>query len=114
MRGTWTICLALLLAALVVSAAAATAPPTLRVTSMEPLGIKGRGFHARERVKVTTVVDEQRHVRFVRAARTGAFVAMFATTRFDPCTSSLKAYAQGAGGDKASLTVGQRMCPPSQ
>lgn len=115
MRGTRTICLALLLAALVVVAtAAATAPPSLRLVGMQPVTLKGRGFQALERVRVTTVVDELRRVRVVRSTPSGAFVVTFASMPFDPCTSSLKAFARGAGGDKASMTVGQRECPPSQ
>jgi hypothetical protein len=116
MRGTRTICLALLLAALVaVATAAAKAPPSLRLASMQPLSVKGRGFQPRERVRVTTVVGELRRVRVVRSTPAGAFVVTFASVpQFDPCTSSLKAYARGAGGDKASMTVGQRECPPNQ
>ena len=108
-------CLALLLAIGAVATADAKAPPKLHLADMQPVVVRGTGFKPVERVKVTTVVDSIRRARVVHSTRTGSFVVTFATIeRFDPCNSSFAAYATGAAGDKASLTVGQRMCPPSQ
>jgi hypothetical protein len=115
MRGTRTLSLALLLAVCAVATADAKAPPKLRLADTQPVVIRGIGFKALERVTVTTVVDGARHVRLVRSTRAGGFVATFATiAQLDPCGSSFRAYAMGARGDKASLTVGQRACPPSE
>jgi hypothetical protein len=115
MRSTRTFCLALLLAAGLVATAGAKVAPSLRLTDTKPVVVKGTGFRPLERIKVTGIVDEHRHVRLVRSTRTGSFVATFATiVQLDPCTSSFRAYAVGALGDKASVTVGQRACPPSE
>jgi hypothetical protein len=115
MRSTRTLSLALLVAVCVIATADAKTPPKLRLADTQPVVVRGTGFKALERVTVTSVVEGARHVRVVRSTRTGGFVATFSTiVRLDPCNSSFRAFATGARGDKASLTVGQRACPPSE
>jgi hypothetical protein len=107
--------LALLVAVCAIATADAKTAPKLRLADTQPVVVRGTGFRALERIKVTTVVNETRHVRVVHSTGTGGFVATFTTiARLDPCSSSFRAYATGAQGDKASLTVGQRACPPSE
>jgi hypothetical protein len=115
MRSTRTLSLALLVAVSVIATADAKTAPKLRLAGTQPVVVRGTGFKTVERITVTTVVDGSRHVRVVRSTRSGGFVATFTTiARLDPCSSSFRAYATGARGDKASLTVGQRACPPSE
>jgi hypothetical protein len=109
------LCAALLLACGIAATASARVPPSLHITDMRPVQVRGSHFRPLERVRVTVVIDNTRHLRIVRSTRVGAFVATFAATvTFDPCTSSLAAYATGARGDKATMTVAQRLCPPPE
>jgi hypothetical protein len=115
MRSTRALSLALLVACCAIATADAKTAPKLRLADTQPVVVRGTGFKTLERITVTSVVDGARHVRVVRSTRTGGFVATFSTIeRLDPCSSSFRAYATGARGDKASLTVGQRACPPSE
>jgi hypothetical protein len=109
-----------LLACLIAAAASAAAVqaaatrPTLRLVEKAPLTLRGSGFQAGERVRVTVAVDGPRRTRSTRASRTGAFtVELPAIVVYDPCLSSLVATAVGARGDSATLKYPQRACPPA-
>lgn len=87
---------------------------SLRLTSSAPLTVRGRGFRAKEKVRVVVAVSGAKTVRFVRTTRAGVFTVRFTTTvPYDPCNADLVATAAGARGDSALLKLPQRACPPS-
>jgi hypothetical protein len=101
-------------AAFAAAVQAAATRPTLRLVQKAPVTIRGSGFHAGERVRVTVSADGPKETRSMRASRTGVFtVELPATVVYDPCNSSLVATAVGAGGDSATLKYPQRACPPA-
>ena len=108
--------LACLLAVAATAAAvqAAATRPTLRLVQRAPLTLRGSGFHAGERVRVSVAVEGPKRTRSLRASSAGAFtVALPVIVAFDPCVSSLIATAVGADGDTATLKYPQRACPPA-
>ena len=113
MRVLLVLTVALLLAVSTVGPAstAPAAKPTLRLVAKSPAKLRGTGFKARERVRVTLVVDETSRVRTVRATTAGAFTATFeGMAATDPC-SAIGARAVGSRGSRAALKLPQRMCP---
>jgi hypothetical protein len=93
---------------------AAAARPTLRLVQKAPLTLRGSGFHAGERIRLTFAFDGPKHTRSTRASRTGVFTVELPTVVvFDPCNTSLVATAVGTGGDTATLKYPQRACPPA-
>jgi len=101
----------MIIAALPVAGSAAVATkPSLRAASTSPLTLRGAGFKAVERVRVTARVDGARLVRIVRATRTGTFTVVFTgVSPRDPCT--MDGFAAGAAGSRAVLKLPERMCP---
>ena len=106
--------LALSLAVLL--AVAAVAVPTgaagvsrakVRVVTLSPLVIRGTGFKAHERVRVTATPGG---VRRVVSRANGTFRAVFAGS-VDRCVG-LTVRAAGARGDEAALKLPQPACPP--
>jgi hypothetical protein len=66
------------LLALAASTAATTATSArLRLEALQPMTVRGTGFHGRERVRVTLYRDGERNVRVVRAGSAGRFIARF-------------------------------------
>jgi hypothetical protein len=84
-----------------IAPAAGTAPARLRVVDLTPVTVQGLRFRARERVRVVLDAD-RRHVRPVRASRSGSFVAKFAVYA-DLCTA-FNLRATGASGTVAVVT----------
>lgn len=101
-------------AALVASASARTVKPHVAVAGTAPVKVVGRGFHAREKVRVVVTIASYRAVRNLRASAIGSFAAVVANTpAFDPCNATLTVTATGAGGSRAEAKVPQRQCPPA-
>jgi len=82
----------------------------LRLVDRAPLKLRGRGFHARELVRVTISV-ERRTTKRVRATAAGSFLVTFPGVLVDRC-NALTAFAVGARGSRASLKLPQPLCPP--
>ena len=106
--------LTLVFAALLVVAAVAV-PTTarglthakVRVVTLSPLAVRGTGFKAHERVRVTASPGGTRRVR---ARGDGSFRVAFSMPA-DRC-AGLSVSAVGARGDRASLKLPQMACPP--
>jgi hypothetical protein len=83
---------------------------TLRLVDSAPLKLRGRGFVARERVRIT-VSARGRTAKRVTASAAGAFLAVFRDVSVDRC-SGLTVVAVGSQGSRASLKLPQPQCPP--
>jgi hypothetical protein len=106
--------LIVLVAGALAGTAAAQTKPTLRLLAQSPLTVRGVGFHAKEKVRVTVAVSSVKRVRVVRTTAAGAFtVEISNVTPYDPCNDTLRVNAAGAIGDTAVLKLPQRACPPS-
>jgi hypothetical protein len=100
-------------AALAVGAGSSTARATLRVTGADPIQVRGKQFHARERVRVTISFAETRQTRTVRTTQVGGFTTEFdVPVPPDPCTDTLVVTAIGTNGDTAKVKRLPRLCPP--
>lgn len=101
-------CIAAIVAAL---PSAAASKPSLRLVAGATIELAGRGFDARERVRVRVEVAGERSVRRTRATRSGSFRVAFPGLSFDPC-SGMSAVATGRSGTRATLKRAPRECPP--
>jgi hypothetical protein len=114
MRMAFTVIVALALSAAGSVAQAredgATGRATLQLVDRTPLKLRGKGFIARERVRVTVSV-RGRTAKRVIASPAGAFVVVFRDVSVDRC-SGLRAVANGSQGSRASLKLPQPQCPP--
>jgi hypothetical protein len=99
----------LVLIGLVAASTAAAGSPRLRVAALSPLTVRGTGFAAHERVRVTVSGDTPA-TRRVLTGSAGGFVARFAVVGFGYCTASV-IRAVGSTGDKAVLHVAAPECP---
>jgi hypothetical protein len=70
--------------------------PSLKVTLVQPFTLAGKGFKARERIRISA--DASR--KSVRATATGGFVARLVAV--DPC-NAFAILAVGSRGSRASL-----------
>jgi hypothetical protein len=107
--------LAVLVIALLVATAASGAVPTAKVrfVSANPATVRGSGFVARERVRLTLVAPDTKRVRAVRTSTRGAFTVRFGLlTGYDRCKDGLRVTAVGARGDRAAAKLPQPECPP--
>jgi hypothetical protein len=96
----------------------ASAGPTqrakLRIVSVNPVKASGRGFHARERVRLTVKTPTAHRVVGVRASASGSFTrAVTGLGHFDACLGPLIVTATGNEGSRAAAKVPQRECAPS-
>jgi hypothetical protein len=81
----------------------------LHPASVQPLRLRGTGFRARERVRVTVTPSTTGAVtRRVRASRTGSFEVGFGAT--DAC-GGFEATAAGSHGSRASIQFSSLTCP---
>ena len=83
-------------------AAAARTTPSLRIVGMQPLVVRGLGFHAGERTRVTLVTRDETAVRRTIAGTTGAFRVSFAAAALSRC-SGFNIIAVGNRGSKAEI-----------
>jgi hypothetical protein len=103
------VCIAAILAAL---PSAAASKPSLRLVDDASLELAGRGFDARERVRLRVEIGGERAVRRTRASRSGTFRLAFpGLSTDDPC-SGMSAVAIGRDGSRATLKRAPRQCPP--
>jgi hypothetical protein len=103
-----------LLAVLAVAApaAAAATKPTLRLSSEQPVTVRGAHFARLERVRVSFSAGGAAATRTVRTTESGALVATApADFAYSPCGAPLVVIAVGARGDRATLRIAQRECP---
>jgi hypothetical protein len=105
------------LAAVVVATVSATASsssrPSLRLTrGSDALVVRGSGFYANERVRVTVVATSTR-TQLVRARAVGTFVARFAGMSVNAC-DAVAVHALGRRGDRAVLKIFPRACLPAR
>lgn len=85
----------------------------LVVAADAPLTLRGYGFVARERVRVTVRSGERGTSKRVRAGVRGRFRIMFESVTFDRCGEGLEVAAVGDQGTRAVLKVRpQPLCPP--
>lgn len=83
----------------------------LQLADAAPLTLRGTGFVAGERVRVTVSARSTR-TRRVAAGRSGTFVVRFAGIAYDRC-NGLLAQATGSEGSVARLKRPQPFCPPN-
>jgi hypothetical protein len=88
-----------------------TRTPRLQVASAAPLTLRGTGFVAGERVRVTVAAAATRTKRVV-AGRSGRFLVGFTGVSYDRCLG-MGAQAVGAEGSLARLKLPQPLCPPN-
>ena len=87
--------------------------PHVRFLSADPAKVRGTGFYAGERVRVTLRWAGVKRVRRVVTTRSGSFTARFAALAgFDRCTDALWVTAVGRRGDHARGKLPQPQCPP--
>jgi hypothetical protein len=114
MRIVLTVIAALVLAAsgsvAQVGETAGTGRATLTLTDRAPLKLRGRGFLARERVRITVSAPIRKTKRVTASVR-GSFVVTFEDVVVDRC-HRLIASAVGNGGSRASAKLPQPQCPP--
>ncbi len=100
------------LAALVIVAALAGSGShhaRLVPSGLAPFKVKGTGFHARERVRLTVTPSMgDRIVRRVRATRGGTFVVSFPGV--EPC-AGVRGVATGTRGSHATFQDSSLVCP---
>jgi hypothetical protein len=83
--------------------------PTLTPRTLDPLQLQGRGFEARERVRVTvTPSSGEALTKRVRAKRGGSF-----SVRFDgvQACNGFEGVAVGRRGSRASMQFSALICP---
>jgi hypothetical protein len=82
--------------------------PVLSLASTQPLRLRGTGFHAHERVRLTVTPSTAGPVtRHVRASRTGRFEVSFGAV--DAC-GGFEATASGSRGSRASMQFSTFAC----
>jgi hypothetical protein len=82
--------------------------PSLQIVRKAPLTVRGRGFHARESVRVSAAGRSRR----VRANPDGAFVLTLGA-QVDRC-NAVHVLAVGTGGSRATLKIlASPQCPPA-
>ena len=90
-----------------------TARATLHVTVSDGIHVRGTHFRPRERIRLSVTYADATKTRVVRATATGAFASTVPEwVPYDPCVGSLVATAVGNSGDRASIKLPQRACPP--
>jgi hypothetical protein len=104
------ICLAALLAALLVPAALAASRPSIHAVSLTPTRIAGTGFHPAERVMVTVRSDTAVAHVAVRSTARGSFVARLAKPLAKTPCGQIAVMATGAHGDHATWKSPPRVC----
>jgi hypothetical protein len=103
------------IAFLAATAASGAVPKAkVRFLSMQPVTVRGSGFFARERVRLTLTAADTKRIRVVRTSARGAFTATFGLPDgYDRCKDGLRVTAAGARGDRAAAKLPQPQCPPA-
>ena len=92
---------------------AGPAPPRLRIADSAPLAIRGVGFGAHEKVRLTVTLGATTQLRKLYTDRQGTFFARFADLKYDRCHGALKVAAVGARGHTSSFELQPLECPNS-
>jgi hypothetical protein len=88
--------------------------PELRILSASPVKVKGKGFHALERLRLTIKTVSMRRVLRIKVSTSGSFRrTVTRMDHFDPCLGPLRVTAIGNHGSRAKATLPQRECAPS-
>jgi len=105
--------LILVLIGLTTASAAAAGSARIRIVDASPLTVRGSGFVAHERVRVT-VDAETSATRRVLTGSAGGFVARFPAITFGYCTAFV-IRAVGANGETAVVRIAAPECaqPPT-
>lgn len=100
-----------LVAALVAGAPAAAGTPRLQLSHFQPLTVRGAGFHAHERVRVTLAAPDPQ-TRVVATSASGSFSVAFPAAHVGHCTGYF-IRAVGAAGEHALLRPPLPACMPA-
>jgi hypothetical protein len=93
------------------SSSSASGKATLALVSSTPLRLKGAGFRAHEVVQLTVTTSQRQIVRQLRTGLKGGFAVIFATVRFDRCSSPAPAIVARAGSSgRIALSVKPPEC----
>ncbi|HTK22656.1 MAG TPA: hypothetical protein VL264_00330 [Gaiella sp.] len=111
MRGISTAVAVAVLALVAVSPGAASTGPALRVEGMQPLVVRGVGFHPGERIALTAMALRGSRQMVVRATRAGRFAASFRLPT-QSCGSPFAFRAVGTLGSRVTLRLPSRPCVP--
>lgn len=84
----------------------------LSIAQGAPLTLRGAGFKANERVRVSVASQGTRSAKRVAADAAGRFVVGFAGVAYDRCLG-LAASAVGSSGSRAALKPREYFCPPN-
>jgi hypothetical protein len=95
-----------------VAAEAGKRAPKLQLAGTAPVKVRGLGFAAGERVRVTVVSDGTRKAKRVVATRLGLFQVGFPRVPFDRCNGFV-AFAVGSEGSRTALKLPLAECPPA-
>jgi hypothetical protein len=100
---------AVLFAAAAIAGGASGHHARLTPSGIDSLKVRGSGFHARERVRVTvTPLSKQRIVRHVRATSHGTFVLSFPDVT---ACAGVSGVATGSRGSHATFQFSSLVCP---
>jgi hypothetical protein len=96
-----------------VSCADAGVDTTTRVRMLDttPVTLRGVGFAAGERVRLTVSLGELIAARTLRAGVAGGFTATFASMKYGRCGPPLAVKAVGSRGSKVSWKLVPLECP---
>jgi hypothetical protein len=83
----------------------------LHLADAAPVKVRGAGFAARERVRLTVRSGEVRKTKVVLATTAGRFQVTFPGLVLDRC-SGFFASAVGSRGSRTGLKLPQPLCPP--
>jgi hypothetical protein len=92
-----------------VTGGTATIQPRLRLLDSDPVGFRGTGFKAHERVRIVVYAGARAAKRTTAGVR-GAFVVRFAGLDPNAC-AGLAASAVGSMGSRAAYKRAPGMCP---
>jgi hypothetical protein len=83
---------------------------SLRVMSEQPLSVRGTGFKALERVRVTVRAGQRAWARDTRAGARGGFTVVF-RARIDFCAAPVRIVADGRSSGIVRARIPIRSCP---
>jgi hypothetical protein len=96
-----------------VACADASVDTTTRVRMLDtaPVTLRGIGFAAGERVRLTVSLGELVAARMLRAGVAGGFTTTFASMRYGRCGPPLSVKAVGSRGSRVSWKLVPLECP---
>jgi hypothetical protein len=91
-------------------AAAAASKPALRMLDRQPLVVRGEGFHAGERVRVTALTGIG--PRFATVTAVGGRFRVTFRLPTTGCSAARGVIARGSDGSVATMALGGGVCVP--